>query len=203
MQCLSIDLVTSMSRRALLRRGSVLLLASPALSFAPAEAGAAPPSDGDLAHARLLVTCELLAADFYRRALRSKRLVRETGELKRLLADERDHLNAVRGILVSAGQTPATSADVDFVYPRRTFASSTSIAALGVRLESLFLRAYLGAVAGFEASGLKLVAARIAASEAQHLSVLAGEAGGARVGAALPRPLTIDRASDQLDRFTA
>src|SRR5439155_1177633 len=53
------------------------------------------------------------------------------------------------------------------------------------------------------AGDLKALAARIAASEAQHLSVFAGEAGGERIGPAFPRPLTIDQASDQLDRFTA
>jgi hypothetical protein len=78
-----------------------------------------------------------------------------------------------------------------------------STGAVGARLESLFLGAYLGAVAGFDAGELKTLAARIAASEAQHLGVLAGEAGGENVGAAFPRPLTIDRASDELDEFTA
>jgi len=200
--------MVSLSRGDLLRRGSrsgaALLLAGPALISLPAEARADVPSDNDLAYARLLVAAELLAIDFYRRLLGSRRFRSAAArELSRSLADERKHHRAVAAILVAAGETPLSPADIDFIYPRQAFASSMSIAALGVRLESLFLGAHLGAVAGFEANALKLEAARIAANEAQHLSVFAGEARGQRIGAAFPRALTIDRASDELDAFTA
>jgi hypothetical protein len=200
--------VDGLTRGDLLRRGTrsgaVLLVAGPALGFVPAKAFAGGPSDNDLAYARLLVAAELLAIDFYGRSLRSGRFgSRATGALRRSLADERKHHRAVAQILLAAGETPATPGDIDFIYPRRAFESRTSSAALGVRLESLVLSAYLGAVAGFEADDLKTAAARIAASEAQHLSVFAGEAGGQRIGAAFPRPWTIDRASNALDAFTA
>jgi hypothetical protein len=201
------DVVAGVSRADLLRRGgrsgAALLLAGPALVAAPAKARAAT-SDKDLAYARLFVACELLACDFYRRALGSRQF--DSGNLQALrgsLYDERKHLHAVGEILRAAGQTPAKPGDIDFSYPARAFASRTAIAALGARLETLFRGAYLGAVASFDADDLKALAARIAASEAQHLSVFAGEAGGERIGPAFPRPLTTDQASDQLDRFTA
>jgi hypothetical protein len=207
-QCLSIEVVAGVSRADLLRRGgrggAALVLAGPALALAPAEAQAATPSDNDLTYARLFVACELLACDFYRRAVGSWRSgSRNLEALRRSLYDERKHLRVVGEILLEAGQTPAKPGDIDFIYPARAFASRGAIAALGARLETLFRGAYLGAVAGFDADELKALAARIAASEAQHLSVIAAEAGGERIGAAFPRPLTIDEASDQLDRFTA
>jgi ferritin-like protein len=199
--------VPGLSRAELLRRGgrggAAVLLAGPALTLVPGALGGTP-SENDLAYARLFVACELLACDFYRRALGSRQfgpaVVRE---LRRSLYAERRHLRAVGAILLAAGQIPAKPGDIDFVYPRRAFASRRSTAAVGARLESLFLGAYLGAVTGFDAGELKTLAARAAASEAQHLGVLAAEAGGESVGAAFPRPLTIDRASDELDEFTA
>ena len=191
-----------------LSRGNLLsaaavFAAAPALKLVP-EARAAAPSDNDLAYARLLVAAELLAMDFYGRAIGSKHA--KPGALRglrRSRADEHTHYRAVAAVLLAAGQTPATGADIDFVYARRAFASRNSIAALGARLESLFLGAYLGAVAGFEDDSLKLTAARIGACEAQHLSVFTAEARGRPIGPALPRALTIDRASGALDAYTA
>src|SRR5262249_16746232 len=165
---------------------------------------AATPSDNDLAYGRLFVTAELLAIDFYGRAIRSRHFGSAADrELQRALADERKHSRSAAAILLAAAQTPPTSADIDFLYPRRAFASRKPISPAGVGLESLFLGAYLGAVAGFDAPDLKLLAARIAANEAQHLSVFAGSVGGERIGEALPSPLPIDRASNELDAFTA
>ena len=147
---------------------------------------------------------ELLAIDFYENAIASKRFTGPAlANLRHARADEGKHYDSVAAILTDAGQTPATAADIDFSYPRRSFASRRAIARLGSRLESLFLGAYLGAVEGFDADDYRQLAARAAASEAQHLSVLSAAAGGSRFGAALPRPLTIDRVSDALDVYTS
>jgi hypothetical protein len=54
-----------------------------------------------------------------------------------------------------------------------------------------------------EATALKQLAARAAASDAQHLSVFAAEIGGRRIGDAFPRPLSIDRVSNTLDTYTS
>jgi hypothetical protein len=106
-------------------------------------------------------------------------------------------------VLTDAGQVPATAQDLDFSYPRGAFASRTAIARLGVRLESLSLGAYLGAVRGLQTPLYREHAARAAASEAQHLSVFAGEVGGRRVGSPLPAALPIDRVSSALDAYTS
>ena len=183
--------------------GGALLASGPALALVEATR-AGTLSDNDLAFARLLIAAELLALDFYGRLLGAGRFGSSAArELARARADERKHRRAVARILLDAGQTPAAPGDIDFTYPPSSFASRASSAALGARLEALFLSAYLGAVEGFDAGELKTTAARIAASEAQHLSLFAGEAGGERIGAAFPRPWTIDRVSNALDQFTA
>ena len=107
-------------------------------------------SDADLAYARLLVGAELLG----RRLLRSRdrrqavRRARRSSTLKRALFNEQEHYDSVATILNDAGQPPAVAADIDFAYPKGSFASKAAIASLGVTLETIFLGAYLGAVGG-------------------------------------------------------
>ena len=158
--------------------------------------------DGDLAYARLLVALELLSLDFYSRALRSRR-VSSGLELRRARAAERSHYDAVSAVLVDAGQVPATAQDIDFSYPSKSFDSWSSIAQLGVRLESLSLGAYLGAVRALATPDFRNHAARAAASEAQHLSVLSAAVGGRRLGPPLPPTLPIDQVSNALDAYTS
>jgi hypothetical protein len=199
--------VAGLSRADLLARGgkgAALLVAGSALGFVPEAATADTVRDGDLAYARLFVTVELLTLDFYGSAIASKQFDKgQLPDLRRARADEKQHYDSAAAFLVSAGQVPATAADIDFSYPRGSFVSKRAIAGLGVRLESIALRGYLGAVEGYESNALKQLAARAAASEAQHLSVFAAEVGGRRIGAAFPRPLTIDRVSGALDAFTS
>ena len=195
---------TGISRGTLLARGGAVLLAGSSLGTLAGAAQAATPPDGDLAYARLFVASELLALDFYGKAIGSRHFA--GGELRSLWlarADERCHYRSAAEILTAAGEVPATANDIDFTYPRGSFNSRRAIAGLGVRLESLLVSAYLGAVGGYQTEALKELAARAAASEAQHLSVFAGEVGGRRVGTAFPRPLPIDKVSDALDRYTS
>jgi hypothetical protein len=160
--------------------------------------------DGDLAYARLLVGAELLALDFYARAIASKRFSAGVlGSLQRARLNEREHYDKVSEILTGAGQTPAVAADFDFSYPKGAFASKSSIARLGVTLEAAFLGAYLGAVEGLQTNALKQSLAQIAANEAEHLSVFMRLSGRSPIGISLPRPLTIDQASNALDVFTS
>ena len=207
--CLSIPAVSEAVDRGELLSGGArgaagLLLAGSAFGLAPAVARADTPSDNDLAYARLLVTIELLALDFYSAAISSRHFHGAAlTALRRARADEAKHRDAAAAVLTSAGQLPPVANDVDFSYPRGSFASRASIARLGARLESLFLGAYLGAVEGYEANALKQSAARAAASEAQHLSVFTAEARGERLGPAFPKALAIDRVSNALDRFTS
>jgi len=160
--------------------------------------------DGDLAYARLLVGAELLALDFYARVIASKRLSGGAlGSLKRARLNERKHYNKVSEILSGAGQIPAVASDFDFSYPNGAFASNSSIAKLGVTLETAFMGAYLGAVEGLQTNALKQPVAQIAANEAEHLSVFMRLSGRSPIGSSLPKPLTIDQASNTLDVFTS
>jgi hypothetical protein len=188
------------SRASLLTRGAATVVAASAFGGLASRASAAVP-DGDLAYARLLVALELLSLDFYARAIGAgggSQL-----ELRQARAAERRHYDVVAAILTNAGQVPATAQDIDFSYPRGSFASRTAICRLGVRLESLALGAYLGAVGSLQTPLYRDHAARAAASEAQHLSVFAGEVGGRRVGPPLPAALPLARVSGALDTYTS
>src|SRR5580765_7799331 len=190
-----------LSRAKLLARGgkvAVTVVAASAFGGLATRASAAVP-DGDLAYARLLVALELLSLDFYTRAIGGGSQL----ELRRARAAERRHYDVVSTVLTDAGQVAATAQDIDFSYPRGSFSSWSAVAKLGVRLESLSLGAYLGAVRSLQTPLYREHAARAAASEAQHLSFFAGEVGGRRFGPPLPAALTIDRASDALDAFTS
>jgi hypothetical protein len=201
-------MIGPVSRGQLISRGAkggaaLLLAGSFAGSLVDSAAADAVP-DSDLAYARLLVGAELLALDFYTRAIASKRLSGDSlGSLKRARLNEREHYNEMSEILSASGQTPAVASDFDFTYPKGAFASKSSIAKLGVRLEAAVLGAYLGAVEGLQTNALKQPVAQIAASEAEHLSVLMRLSGRSPIGIALPRPLTIEEASNALDVFTS
>ena len=196
------------SRSQLVARGAkggaaFLLGGSFAGSLVDSAAADAIP-DGDLAYARLLVGAELLALDFYGRAIASRRLSPDAlGYAKRARLNERTHYDRMSEILSSAGQTPAVASEFDFSYPKGAFGSRSSIAKLGVTLEGAFMGAYLGAVDGLLTSALKQPVAQIAANEAEHLSVFMRLSGRSPIGVALPRALTIDEASNALDVFAS
>jgi hypothetical protein len=197
------------SRGQLISRGAkggaaLLLTSSLSGSLVDSAVAADTVPDGDLAYARLLVAAELLGLDFYARAIASKRLSGDPlGSMKRARLNERAHYDTMSEILSGAGQIAAVASDFDFSYPKGAFASKSSIAKLGVRLEAAFMGAYLGAVEGLQTNALKQLVAQIAANEAEHLSVFMRLSGRSPVGIALPRPLTIDEASNTLDVFTS
>lgn len=184
--------------------GGALLLAGSVAGSLVGSAAADTIPDSDLAYARLLVGAELLALDFYARAIASKRVTGSAlGYLKGARVNERAHYAKMSEILSGAGQPPAVASDFDFSYPKGAFASKSSIARLGVTLEAAFMGAYLGAVDGLQTNALKQSVAQIAANEAEHLSVFMRLSGRSPIGVSLPRPLTIDQASNVLDVFTS
>jgi rubrerythrin len=184
------------------KNGAAILVAGSATGLFAGSASADAIPDGDLAYARLLVGAEVLAADFYARAIASRQFSRHASRyLKRALFNEREHYRSISEILTGVGQTPATAADFDFAYPKRSFVSKTSIAKLGVTLETTFLGAYLGAVDALQTNALKQPVARIAASEAEHLSFCRRLSGGNPVGISFPDALTVDEASNALDAY--
>ena len=201
-------MTVSLTRAQLLSRsargGTALLVAGSLLSHFAETAAADPLPGGDLAYARLLVGAELLASDFYAQAIaaaNAKPTV--TKYLKRANANEQDHYKSVAGILSGAGQTPAVSGDIDFSYPKGTFASEKSILRFARQLETTILGAYLGAIGGMQTNSLKTGLAQIAACEAQHSAYFNTALGGRTFSLAFPPALTIDQASNALDAYTA
>lgn len=167
---------------ALVAGGSVLGLA---VGHASAQGG------GDVAIAKLAATAELLATDFYTRAIASRKFAGdELRYLREARAAEIAHYKALAGVLKSAAPK-----GVQFQYPAGAFASRKSIAGLGVNLETAFVGAYLGAVTALKSNELKGVAATIAASEAQHLSVFSEIAKDDPIGLAFPKALTAAQAT--------
>jgi rubrerythrin len=197
-----------MSRAGFFRRGAVgggALLASASglssLGFtAVASAGTIP--DLDLAYLRLLIAAELLALDFQTSALGSGKLQKDTHALVlRIRADEKAHYAHLAAVMTAAGQTPATSGDIDFSYPRNSFRSNASILRLAGRIERLMVGAYVGAIESVETPALRLPIGQIAANEAQHAGALAALAGRPVIGRAFAPALQIAAVSDALDAF--
>ena len=200
-------MTASLTRAELFSRGAkggaALLVAGTALGQFAADAAADPIPAGDLAYARLLVGAELLASDFYQQAIaaaNSKPGVMTY--LRRASLNEQEHYHAVAGILSGAGAVPAVSGDIDFTYPRGTFASESSILEFARQLETTVLGTYLGAVGGIQTAPLKEGLAQIAACEAQHLSYMSMATGGKAFSVSFPPALTIDQASSAMDAFT-
>lgn len=196
----------SLSRDQLLRRaalaGGTVALPSSLLSALPSRADAAAPSDNDLAYLRLLVAAELLAADVHARALASAKFSRRSkAVIKKMAADERAHYARLAQLLTAAGQPAATARDIDFSYPKGSFASQPSILKLASEIELLVLGAYVGAIENVEAAESRLPLGQIAANEAQHVGALAALRGHAVIGRAFAASLQIDEASAALDRF--
>jgi hypothetical protein len=104
-----------------------LLAGSTLGEFVPEASAADKLPDADLAYARLFVTVELVALDFYRQAIAARHFgARASEELRRANADEHQHYESAAAILVSQAQVPATAADIDFSYPSGSFASRGS-----------------------------------------------------------------------------
>jgi hypothetical protein len=186
------------------RAGFLVGGAAVAFGALTGTAGAATLPDGDLAYLRMLVSTELLGADFYRTARRAQPYgAHGAHELRLAEANELEHYRTLAALLTDAGQVPATAADIDFAYPKHAFASTGAVTRLAVALESTFLGAYLGAVGGVQTTTLLQPLAQIAASQAQHLTVFSQLLGHSGLSGAFPRALTIDAASNALAGYTS
>jgi len=179
--------------------GLALVAGGSVLGIAQGSALAAA-SSGDVAIAKLAATAELLAIDFYTRAIASKQLKGdELSYLGGALGNEQAHYAALKGVLGSA-----TPSGLKFTYPAGSFASRHSIGALGEALETAFVGAYMGAVTALQSNDLKGVAAEIGACESRHLSVLTNIASNMIVPAPnLPEVLTAAQATKAVSPFIA
>jgi hypothetical protein len=178
--------------------GLALVAGGSILGFAEGTAFARGTSDADIA--KVAATAELLAIDFYTRAIASKQL--KGDELAYLVgakANEVAHYDALKGVLKSA-----TPSGAKFKYPAGSFASAKSIGNLGHALETAFVGAYMSAVVAFTSNELKGVAAEIGACESRHLSVLTNIGAGVIVPAPnLPETVTLAAATKAVTSFVA
>jgi hypothetical protein len=178
--------------------GLALMAGGTVLGLAEGTAFGKGFADADIA--KLAATAELLAIDFYIRAIASKQL--KGDELSYLVgakANEVAHYNALKGVLKSA-----TPTGLKFKYPAGSFSSRTNIGNLGHALETAFVGAYMGAVTAFSSNELKGVAAEIGACESRHLSVLTNIGANAIVPAPdLPTVLTAAQATKAVTPFLA
>jgi len=180
------------------RGGLALVAGGTVLGLAEGTALAAPKADADIA--KLAATAELLAIDFYKRAIASKKFKRdELAYMSAALGNEQAHYKALAGVLGKAAPK-----GLRFKYPRGSFASAKAIGSLGQALETAFVGAYMGAVTALKSNELKGVAAQIGANESRHLSVLTNIAAGVIVPApALPKVLTARQAKAAVTPFLA
>jgi Ferritin-like domain len=184
-------------------KGGVALAAGGALLAvaAPVQAGENPADalpEGDLAILRLATSAELLAQDFYGQAIATRKLERDG---RAYLAAARSNERAHDDALAKAMGTAPIADDFRFTYSGTAFKSAKSIAKLGLSLETAFVGLYAGVGGALERAELRVVAARIGACEATHLSVLSQLDGGDPVGPAFPTALNVEQASAALDRF--
>jgi hypothetical protein len=188
-----------------LTRGGVLALAGgAALATAVPKALADVYTDNDLAWLRLLTTVELLGADFYANAQKAKPYdAPGMALLERAAFNDREHYASLAGFLTASGQIPATADDIDFTYPQDAFTSTAGVTKTAVDLETVFLGAYLGAIAGTQNASLHKPLARIAASQAEHVAVFTQLLGRTSFALSFPRALSIFDVSDALDAYTS
>jgi hypothetical protein len=181
-----------------LKGGVGLVAAGSLLAVAEGTAFGATTADADIA--KLAATAELLAIDFYGKAIASKRFRGdELDYMAAALGNEQVHYRALKGVLKA--QTPH---GLRFRYPDGVWASARSIGKLGMALETAFVGAYMGAVTALESNELKGVAAEIGANESRHLSVLTNIARGRITPApALPKVLTAAQATAAVKPFLA
>jgi hypothetical protein len=160
---------------------------------------AADPTEGDLAIVRLAASAELLAQAFYTGALGSKKFTQEEqGYLQKALANEKEHYDALAKVL---GDTAPVADDFEFVWPKDTFTLRGRMLRLGTVLETVFVGTYADGAGTLTVPELQTVAAQIAASESQHLSVISDLRGGSPVGPSFPPTLDVEQASAVLDPF--
>ncbi len=199
-------MTSSFSRSALLRRGvqggGVVLVAGSGIAALAAAASAATLPDGDLAYLRLLIGAELLEVDFQSQALASGKLgAASTAIVKQMAADEKAHYNSLAQLQAGGGQTPATSDDIDFSYPKGSFDTEQSILELANSIETVVVGAYMGAIQNVQTPQLRLPIGQIAGNEAQHVGALAALAGKPVIGRAFAPSLQIGAVSTFLDTF--
>jgi hypothetical protein len=156
-------------------------------------------TEEEVAWLRLSASAELVAGAFCAGAA-GARVLRgaERRHFREALAADRRHY----GLLAAAiGPDAPTELDFSIAFRRATFRSRARLLEVGTKIKRTLVGLNLGATGAIWDAGLRALTARIAASEAAHLSYLSSLAGGAVLGAAMPSVLDIERATQGLAPF--
>ena len=167
--------------------------------------GAVPSAaETDLSSVRLVCSSKRLSITWYTRwldaapsarpSVTSRKLVRE------LRRQEQTHYALLAPLL---GTTAPRDDDFDFKLPPNALRSSASAAQFSLDLEKLIAGIGIGACAAADDRGIAESLARVAASDAQHVSALGALVGLSPLEGGLVRSITLDDASNQLDQFLA
>ncbi|HWI72671.1 MAG TPA: ferritin-like domain-containing protein [Baekduia sp.] len=174
-----------MTRGALLRGGAAAGLAAvlPA-GVARAALPAPAPVGDDVGFLQFAAIAEQVSQAYYAKA-----------GAKGPAKQKAEHVAKLAAALGADAPAPD---DFDVVLPARAFATTAGTATLGVRIESLLVRALLGALASTQDGSTRLLLARLLASDAQRLAALRAAAGmPASTGLAVP--LDLEAAGTELD----
>ena len=173
-------------RRFLLSAASVTTVAVGNTWLAPASAA----TDDELAYANFGASAELLAQDFYARAIEARTF--SGGQLQTLRRGRRaaaQHAKALGDLLVGAGQVAPSREDFEFAFAAKAFASAGAIVTTGVAMLGPLRGAYQTASAVVVEPSYRVLYASLAASLGEQIGACAALSG--RV-AAEPFPAAVD-----------
>ncbi|HET7478478.1 MAG TPA: ferritin-like domain-containing protein [Rubrobacteraceae bacterium] len=128
----------------------------------------AQSGNGDVDIANFALTLEYLEAEFYANAVDAGVLSGDAAGVVKNLADhEQQHVDAITGLLKSAGAKPV--AKPKFTFPADAFSSQDSILNLAATFEPVGVGAYLGAATMIQSPDILAAAGSIAGVEGEHV----------------------------------
>ena len=164
-------------------------------------AARAAATDHDLAFANFGVSTELLLEDFYGRALAAKHFGGlHANVLRQGRRAANNHAAALSNLLTGAGDTPPLAQDLEFAWPRRTFASAPQTVKTGLTVLRALLGAYQSAAATSSVVDYRVLYASLGASVGQQIGALS--ALWAPVGArSFPVATDVETASAAIEAY--
>ena len=187
------------NRRVLLARAGA---GAGVVALAGVAAQPAGAAELDLANVRLVCSSKRLAITWYTRWIDAGAAARPDVSTRKVLIELRKQEQAHYALLAPLlGGTAPTDGDFEYTLPKGALRSSVAAAGFSLALENLLLGIAIAASATTQDAGISESLARVAASDAQHVSALSSLAGGSPIPSGLARPISLEDASNQLDQF--